>query len=169
MPLIGASPLAIPENGDTSRAWQETFDPADPAINTDVSRVIPGETFEQFLNGRILFTTSAAAGNRLMQLEILDGNGRIQGQYPALNTQGPGIVGGYSFVTGAAQPYAAAFNVQVVPLPPLLLFPTWTIIFDMAGAAAGDKLSAVSFTMLRIPTGSAPPPAEIVLPTPLLV
>lgn len=166
MPLIGASPLAIPPGGDASKAWQEIFNPPPPAPGQDFQRKIPGETFEQFLFGRFLFVSSAAAGNRLIQFTIVDANNGFVGQFPALNTQGPGIAGGYNIVTGAGIPYATAFNVQIIPIPPILLTPGMVISVDIAGVAAGDAITLCSFAMLRIPTGTPAPESAVLLATP---
>lgn len=169
MPLLGASPLALPEQADLSGAWEETIGLADGALGTFVFRLTPGETYEQLLAGFFNFITNAAAGNRTPVIQINDANHRAIGFYPASAPVGPATTAQVSVVVGSGQAYSDGLGHIVISIPALLLFPGAAIIFTGTGLQAGDQITAPTMTYLRIPTAPPQKVAEAARAIPSLV
>jgi hypothetical protein len=167
VPLLNASPLALPEQADLSTAWQETFDPPPPLPGADVRRVIPGETYEQLLAAKVNFNTSAVVGNRLVLVQVFDPNGNIVWTATAPNAQPAASTKVYTFSAYATQAYESLGIFVTVPIPSILLLPTFIIQIGAFGQDAADFFQVPTLTLLRIPTAPVRKPEEPLFATPL--
>lgn len=169
MPILNASPLALPDSAFLEGSWQEAIDPPSPGAGTFFSRSTPGETYEQILSATFRYITSAAAGNRLMTVAINDPNGNTIVDVPAVFSQTPGINAIYTVIGQGGTSYGNSQANQVIALPPTLLLPGYTLFLLPVNEDAADQILAVGLLLLRIPTGAPRQPAEALSPTPLPV
>lgn len=169
MPLLNASPLALPASADLERAYEETIHLADGAPATFVFRNTPSETYEQFLVGFFNFATSAAVGTRTPVVQINDNNHAAVGFFPASVGVGPSTTAQVSVVAGVGQSYSDGLGHLVIAIPALLLLPGYGIIYTASGFQAADQITSPAMTYLRIPSGAPQTPPEPLMPTPALV
>lgn len=168
MPLLNASPLALPSGADTEGAWQEAIDPPNPAPGNGFSRTTPGETYEQVLTGNVALLTDATAGARQIFVAVVDANGVQVMTAAAPAPQGPSFQVNYSLHGDGGQSYNPTNPQQVLGFPPVLLLPGWKFQIIANSLGPGDQFFSIGLLYLRIPTRAPRKPAEIILPTPMV-
>lgn len=152
MPLLGASPLAVPEASNLEGAFQEPVRiPAQPT-GQGWSRTTPGDTYEQVITVNTTLTTSVAVANRSVELVFQDASGINYCVAPASAVQTAGQSMNYSFSTASAGSYFSGGNVFVVSMPPLLMFPGHKLFLVVVNMDAADALGASGLSLFRVPT-----------------
>lgn len=137
------------------QGWQEPVKITGIANGTnDVSRTVPGETWEYCQLATFNLVTDAVVGNRDTHWYINDGDGDTIYETAASNA----VAASANLLAYAGiglQYNTAASGVSKVDLPGIILPSGWTIGFHIVGMDAGDALSAVVFVMRRIPSDIA--------------
>jgi len=105
--------------------------------------VTTGKIWE-FQYARLLYTSTAGAGNRQMRLEILDAGDVTMFSAIAVPTQAASLVRSYYFFSGI--PSGAAFvngEVNVAVAPEIILLAGWKIrVSDVAAIDGADLINA---------------------------
>lgn len=169
MPILNASPLALPDNAYLEGAWQESIAVPNPAPGQIAVRTTPGETYEQLLTGAAVYVADAAVVNRIVLVTVQDPNGRLVGAYPCPTAQTASTTDVYSIVAQGGQSFATSGGDNVIAMPAILLLPGYKVTFGSPQADAGDQVQSVTFVMLRIPTGAPQQQPEPLMATPLQV
>lgn len=168
MPLLGASPLAIPDASALDATFQVAVDLPPPPAGQNIAHAVQGDFYEQLLAARFIFQSSVAAGTRQVFVFPQDPNGVSIGSWPATITQAPNSNFGYTVQTGNGIAYAATGNAVIV-IPPMLLLPGYTLNFGASGIDAADQFSSIGLLLLRIPSATQPHAVTVApTPTPLL-
>lgn len=168
MPLLGASPLAIPEASDLSEAFQQVITIATPATGTSPSRVVPGDAYEQVVTATVSVSTSAAVANRSMEMIWQDGGGNNYCIVPANAVQVANTTVTYAFNTGSGGTYSGGAGTSVVTIPSLLMLPGHKLFFQLVNIDGSDFVSAVSMSVFRVPTSRQRLALVTPIATPLL-
>lgn len=169
MPLLNASPLALPDNADVAGAYQDAVLLKAPGPGQYATRITPGETYEQLLTATFSYLTSAAAGSRTIVVVVNDPNGNEVGVYPGNQAQGPGTSAIYSVNGQNGQTYSTVTGDQVIGMPQILLLPGYELFFGSPQRDAADSVSSVACVFLRVPTGAPKQAPSPLLASPLQV
>src|SRR4051812_1305520 len=65
----------VPRDVQTEYGFQTGITPNNPALGASFTRRTPGDFFEVYVAVRLVLVTSAAAANRLVLLQAIDGDG----------------------------------------------------------------------------------------------
>lgn len=135
--------------------WQEPIKITGIAKGTDdVSRTIPGETWEYCELATFNLVTDAVTGNRYTHWYINDG----QGDTIYETSASTGVAPQSSLLAYAGigvQYQTSGSGISKVDLPGIILPSGWTIGFHIVGMDTGDALDTVIFVMRRIPSDIA--------------
>lgn len=119
----------------------EITTPADPGSNADVTVVVPAGERWRLILARCILTTSAAAANRFLEIELSIGTLPTV-RFPSLAAQTANRADRYVW----AYPLGGAYDgfnalTRLMPLPELYLGPGDEVGFVYANKDAGDRLS----------------------------
>jgi len=142
------SPLSWPGSGVNYPGQIDgsgvTITPANPAAGADWSVALPQGVFGEFVSFAATLTTSAAAGNRQVQVQILDGAGNVVYQAPASQNL---VASNTNTVSGSESNVTSTIlaTVAEVALPPRVKVDAASIVKTVTtGLAAGDQWSNIS-------------------------
>ena len=116
--------------------------------------------------------TSAVAGSRIMEIQIVPGNGAPHYLQPANAVQAPSVFMRYIFapsITAYSQISVAQFSVSVQTIPDMLWPPQTTFTLELNGAGAGDAWGNTTALAVEIYTEDYNSGDLVPLATPLLV
>lgn len=122
---------------------QERKDLVSPGAGVEWKYTVPGGYWQRLLIGSLLFTTSAAAGNRVSTVAVGDG-GVTLGYFPATSNVGPGVAARQTIVSAFAlnsnQNPTAFF---VLPIPYVWLPSGYTIGSSTQNFDVGDTYTQI--------------------------
>jgi hypothetical protein len=143
-------------------AHQELIDGTDPAAGAEYVYSVPGDWNVRPLSVLATLTTSAVAGDRAVVLEYRDGEGERYNVAGTDVTVGPSSVQQFNFQVGAAEGMWPVDDVAVVPMPGLVVWPTYSLAVRIIDGDSADQLSRVRLTVEKyttapkLATGPAP-------------
>jgi hypothetical protein len=120
-----------------------------PAAGVNISEAVPTGARWQLLAFFTTLTTSAAAGNRGVQVSAFSGATVVAfAQFP--QTQGPGVGVNYEVAQGMVQATGYSTTTFMMPWPSGLRLPAGTTIQTQTAALdAGDQYAAPKYTVLE--------------------
>jgi hypothetical protein len=169
MPLLNASPLALPGGADVDHAWQELVTGPDPAVGANFVRIVPGETYEQLLSANFVILTNGAAGTRVALVSLRGPDNNQFGAYPSTFSQGASSTHTYIANMNNGQTFDTTQGLHLIGGQPALLLPGYRIVLQAIGLDPGDRVTQVELLLLRIPTGRVQSPRDETVATPLQV
>lgn len=132
--------------------WVPTLIADETVDDSDKSFAVPASTYEQVLWVWVELTSSAAAGNRQMTLEIQDDAADVIGRWKAGAVQAASLTRNYCFAPANADLTAFRDTTYLsTPIPPTLILPPAYIVrvYDSAAIAAAADDMVVQFMTAR--------------------
>ena len=158
------SPLELPDYADPT-AGEQTIETVPNSGSFSVTYTFKSGYVYVLLIVRFSFGTDGVAGNRYATITFKDGQNRILTDAISPGAQPASTGLAYNFVTTLAYAIVHTDADSVVPMPPLVMYPGFSISPGALGHDVGDAVTSVILTYVRYPTsyipGVAPPPAPI--------
>ena len=151
-PLLDSPPLI-------RRGLPEYVQRPSPAVATAFREAIPGQYFARFITVFCRVVTDANVANRTVAIEYRDHeqNRMVLAGAPVVQTAT--TTTDYAFTAWLGQPDWAVISTVLVPIPPLLLLPTFDMGIIIDTVQAGDQISRVRFMWETFYTTDQPPVA----------
>jgi hypothetical protein len=111
---------------------------ADPVAGSEIGITVPARTRWRLQTITFVLVTSAVAGNREVNLNILDLTGTVA-RVPSGTFQVISTTVGYSFFLGGVRGVGAAANWIINPMPAIVVAAGWGINSFTSGLDAGDN------------------------------
>ncbi len=127
-----------------------------PAAAAAFQENIPGDYFARFLTVFFRLVTDATVANRTAAIEYRDHEDNRMVLAGAPVTQSASSTNDYAFTAWLGQPDWSVISTILVPIPPLLLLPTFDMRIVIDGVQAGDQLSRIRFMWERFYTTDQP-------------
>lgn len=136
-------------------AYVDYIDVGQPAAGANAAFSVPGQYGVIVLAGRASLTTSASAANRVVSIDVINANAVTRWRNPAPASLPASQTGQkYEWNSQWANALSITNGPMVAPVLEVIVPPAWSIQFTVDNIQAADQLSALSLTVLKIPTGA---------------
>lgn len=135
------------------RAFPELAALPNPAAGAGLLYKVGGAYWERPLFLTFTLTTSAAAANRAVVLELVDQDLRVVSAIAAAAVQTASLVRVYSYLHNVNQPVGPIGGVYTAPLPRTFIRPVWALRARIDAVQAADQISLATIYRERFETG----------------
>lgn len=168
--LVAGTDLPLPYYALPQLATQELTSPADPAVGATYAYTTARGFIEIPTQIVFVMTASATVAARTIEVSFFDSSGKFVARVIPVATQPASAVYVYGFYVTLPFAYGPVGRDLVSGLPTLVMSAGWQFQIGILNIQAGDQLSTIGVTTIRIPTGvgagdpRTPKPAELVAP-----
>lgn len=148
-----ADSLTITQPYGLGRGTVEAVTFATPAAQANFTRTTASGYWERYISLFFLFTTDANAANRIIAIEVQDGDGNVVGGAAPSQVQTASLAGRFygGFAYGTSN--AAGVIRQAFALPQMFLQPSWKLVSNVANMQVGDTLTLIRAVVERFGIG----------------
>lgn len=167
---IAGTQVTVPDYCRLDLAYENQYMFGTLGAGSIATQQISGNYVEIVTGAFFTLTTDSQVSSRICFFDVRDGSNNTLVATYAGGTQAASLVVTYAMNIGLPYPTGTTPGLANFGLPVFACLPGVTFRFGASGRTSGDVMSAVTATVLRIPTGPVPE-THTVMPvlTPVLV
>jgi hypothetical protein len=166
---LAGTQLSLPDYARIDLAFTSSVTAPKPAAGLEYTYAIAGQYIEIPMIVVFSFTTSGTVAARIPYVRVTDGGSGIilLAPPPALQTATTFI--DYVYTVGSAYAFGPVGAIATMGMPAVALLPSCLLQIQIGSLQAGDQLSNITVTTVKIPTGPALVLPSVTAVTPVLV
>lgn len=173
-PVFLPQGLVLPPNAEPQFAFEMTNTLAGVQGSSDATvYTSDGAYYDVITLVTCEVDTTGTAGNRFMVLQIAQLGGSTFYSIPAPLAQVAAYNGFYTWTATASTAWGSDTGsgglYQVMPLPPLLMYPNYSVEVLNRGHKTLDAIGPITYTVIRIPNGPISDASDSLVSTPLVL